>query len=261
MNGSTVGSLPLVSQWRRGLKAIAPPRRLLVPPWDLAAVLAALRESPYEPLRTAALKWVTFKAAFLLAITSIRRVSELHALCCAPPYLTLNPRSAILRINPVFLPKTTSTSALHGVIELERFPAEVSSEFDRLLRLNCPVRALRIYLDRSKQCRQDNPLFVAFGDNRRGRAVCKQTLARWISECIHLAYAHLGRDDPIKANVHSTRGVAASWAEFAQAGLLTICEAATWTSSLTFAKHYRLDFAKATVGSRILHLAHTPSNA
>lgn len=98
-------------------------------------------------------------------------------------------------------------------------------------------------------------LFVAHGNKRRGKAVSKQTLAHWISEVIRLAYQRMGRDDPVKANPHTTRGVAASWAELANSGLQAICQAATWSSSLTFAKFYRLDFAGSMVSSDILNLA------
>ena len=73
-----------------------PPRRNLVPSWDLAIVLAALREYPYEPLEDAPLQHLTLKAIFLLAITSVRRVSELQALCAQPPFVLVNPRSIIL---------------------------------------------------------------------------------------------------------------------------------------------------------------------
>ena len=58
-----------------------------VPSWDLDVVLGALNSPPFEPLGGADLKWLSIKTAFLLAVTSARRVSELHALsvhddCC-----------------------------------------------------------------------------------------------------------------------------------------------------------------------------------
>ena len=68
----------------------------------------------------------------------------------------------------------------------------------------------------------------------------------------------MGRDPPVKTNVHSTRGVAASWAEIVSAGLPAICEAGTWSNSLTFAKFYRLDFAGTDVANHILEAAGRP---
>ncbi len=99
---------------------------------------------------------------------------------------------------------------------------------------------------------------MAYGDNRRGRAVSKPTLSRWISDTICLAYEHMGRELPVRPRGHSTRGVAASWAEMARAGLPAICEAATWSNTLTFARFYRLDFAGTDVSNRILGLASHP---
>jgi hypothetical protein len=258
VGGLSVGSLPRVSRWRKGFRALRPPRRIIVPPWDLAVVLAALREPPYEPLGSADLKNITVKTAFLIAITSVRRVSELQALSAAPPYCTVNPRSAILRVNTAFLPKTTSAAALTDIsteIQLERFPRKVSSAIDRQLRLNCPVRALVHYLAATESCRSSTQLFVAFGEGHKGKAVGKQTIASWISMAIRQAYIKMARPDPVKSNAHTARGIAATWGEFSRAGLPVICGAATWSSALTFARYYRLDFARMSIGHSILAAA------
>ena len=69
----------------------------------------------------------------------------------------------------------------------------------------------------------------------------------------------MGQDPPIKANAHTTRGVAASWAEFASAGLPNICQAATWSNTLTFARFYRLDFAGSSFAADVLGVAQQPS--
>ena len=254
-DNNPVGCHSLVVGWLRGNKALNPPRGLLAPSWDLSVVLAALREAPFEPLDSADLKFLTWKTAFLLAITSVRRVSELHALCAVPPFTVVNPRSVLLRINPVFLPKTATQRSLQGIIDLKQFPRKVSCDLDRELRKNCPVRAVTMYLQRTKCYRLDNQFFVGYGDAKRGKAVSKQTLARWISDTIKHSYSRMGRDCPIKTNAHTTRGVAASWAELAKVGTLSICEAATWSSELTFARFYRLDFAGSSVSSAVLGLA------
>ena len=253
--GTTIGNHHLITAWLRGYKHQRPPRRRLAPPWDLAIVLAALREAPYEPLEKAPLRELTFKAIFLLAITSVRRVSELQALCAVPPYTTVNPRSIILRVNPPFCPKTSTEVALRGTVELKQFPWSIRTDFDEELHKNCPVRALSLYLKRTKPFRLNDQLMVGYGENRHGKAVSKRTLARWISTVIRDAYTRLGRDPPDHANPHTTRGVAASWAELAKVDLLTICEAATWSDALTFARHYRLDFAGRDVGGEVLRLA------
>jgi hypothetical protein len=43
--------------------------------------LKKLKLAPFEPMKHAHLKYVTWKTAFLIAITSFRRCSDLQALC------------------------------------------------------------------------------------------------------------------------------------------------------------------------------------
>ena len=48
------------------------------------------------------------KVAFMVAITSVRRVSELAVLSCRSPYLVIHRDKVVLRPNPLFLPKMVS---------------------------------------------------------------------------------------------------------------------------------------------------------
>jgi hypothetical protein len=43
--------------------------------------LKKMKLAPFEPMKHAHLKYVTWKTAFLIAITSFRRCSDLQALC------------------------------------------------------------------------------------------------------------------------------------------------------------------------------------
>jgi hypothetical protein len=113
----TIGIHPWVAKWVSGRRMSHPPRHLVYPPWDLGLVLSALTEHPYKPLHKASLVAITLTTAFLISVISARRVSVLHALSRDPAYLTLNPLSAILRVNPAFVPKTTTEIALTSEIE------------------------------------------------------------------------------------------------------------------------------------------------
>ena len=91
-----------------------------VPPWDLDIILGALQRSPFEPLGGADLKWLSMKTAFLLAVTSARRVSELYALsvhgdCCR---FSPDSSSVALRPNPAFLPTVLTEFHLAQSVEL-----------------------------------------------------------------------------------------------------------------------------------------------
>ena len=56
-----------------------PKGRRGIPSWNLSLVLHQLTKAPFEPLREASLKHLTFKTTFLLALGSGKRRSEIHA--------------------------------------------------------------------------------------------------------------------------------------------------------------------------------------
>lgn len=58
-----------------------------VPAWDLAVALEGLPQAPFEPLDSISEKFLALKMAFLLAITSLKRVGDLQALSVASPCL------------------------------------------------------------------------------------------------------------------------------------------------------------------------------
>ncbi len=106
----------------------------------------------------------------------------------------------------------------------------------------CPVQALKIYLVRTREVRgQNRALFVHFDPDTAAHPISKATLSHWLSMAICDAYVILGKTEIIRANPHSVQGVATTWAEFARVPPEEICRAATWASSCTFARHYRLD--------------------
>ena len=76
VDGQTVGS----HSFAKGAQRRNPPRAVKAPSCDLPLVLGALRLLPFEPLDQAPLKWLSAKVAFLLAIASAKRVSEIHVL-------------------------------------------------------------------------------------------------------------------------------------------------------------------------------------
>ncbi len=89
--------------------------------------------------------------------------SELHALSVQPPFLIENPLSFNLAVNPAFLPKTNTQEALDSDIVLRAFVPNPSSKFERILQRMCLIRALKIYLERTKEVRgQNRALFVHF---------------------------------------------------------------------------------------------------
>lgn len=248
VEGGTMGSQPLISQFLKGARRIRPPRSPMVPSWDLQLVLRALSESPLEPLTSLGLELLSLKTAFLLAMSSAKRVSELHALSVHPSCLRLGEDGSAVSLlpNPAFLPKVLPRSFVVRPLVLEPFhpPPHDSAEAARL-HLLCPVRSLRAYIARTAPLRQTDQLFVCYGGAKQGHALSKQRLARWVVQAIALAYDAAGLPPPRRVVAHSTRGMATSWALFKGAPLEDVCAAAGWASSGTFARFYRLNVASS----------------
>ncbi|KAK0138999.1 hypothetical protein N1851_024478 [Merluccius polli] len=241
VDGVTVGSHTLVTRFLKGAQRLRPPLRNPVPRWDLPLVLGALSRPPFEPLQDLGLDVLSMKTAFLLAIASARRVSELHALSVHGECLIWHPRDTgvTLRPNPSFLSKTFSTAFVNQPLTLAAFsPSSQEMGPGQDGAPLCPVRALRRYLQLTAGIRRSDSLFVCHTGPRRGHALSKQRLSRWIVGAIELSYSSGGVPVPPHVRSHSTRGVAASWGALRGVPLSDICAAASWSSPCTFARFY-----------------------
>ena len=174
VDNNTVGSHRLVSLFLRRALRLRPPNVPRAPTWDLPLVLDALCSPPFEPLSQAELRWLSVKTAFLLAITSAKRVSELQALFVNSSCLRWNSDGSgvILWPNTAFLPKVLSRSHFNRPIQLAQFDPP-SGEGEERSRLLCPVRALRAYVQTTAGIRQSEQLFLCYGGPRRGCALSK----------------------------------------------------------------------------------------
>ncbi|XDV45124.1 hypothetical protein PO909_013271 [Leuciscus waleckii] len=85
--------------------------------------------------------------------------------------------------------KVPTTPFRDQVVNLQALPSE---EADPALVFLCPVRSLRLYVDRTQSFRTSDQLFVYYGDQQKGKAVSKQRMAHWIVDAIALAYEAQG---------------------------------------------------------------------
>ena len=156
-----------------------PPRPPSVPIWDLSLVLEALKAFPFEPLDSVDLKYLSLKTVFLIALSSVKRVGDLHALSVSPTCLEFGPNDSkvILKPRHGYVPKAIGTPFRAQIISLSALPAPDSEDSDNLL---CPVRALRAYITCSAAFRRSEQLFVSFGGRTKGLAASKQSLSRWM---------------------------------------------------------------------------------
>ncbi len=237
VDGRSPGKHDLIVRFLKGARRMNPSRSPLVPSWDLSIVLAGLQRGPFEPLDSVELKFLSLKTALLTALTSIKRVGDLQAFSVSEECLVFGPvySHVVLRPRPGYMPKVPTTPFRDQVVNLQALPSE---EADPALALLCPIRALHIYVDRTRSVRSSEQLFVCHGGQQKGKAVSKQRLAHWIVEAVALAYQSQGEPCPLGVRAHSTRRVASSHALAHGASLADICRAVGWATPNTFARFY-----------------------
>ena len=242
--GNRIGSNPVLSELIRSFELQRPVQRSLTPKWDLSWVLVCLQKPPFEPLDKASKFHVTIKTAFLLALATAKRCSEIHALAMDSQHLRFNQSdgSVSLILKSGFLAKNQLPSVKPDPIVVPSLARICKWEHtDRLL---CPVRALKFYLKMTSSYRQNRTrLFLPIKGNKD---ISKDTISRWISYTVKLAYRKLTKRDIsfLKIKAHEVRALSSSWAFFDKVPLNDILQAAIWNSSSTFAKFYLRDMSQ-----------------
>ena len=233
-----------------------PKGRRGIPSWNLSLVLHQLTKAPFEPLREASFKHLTFKTTFLLALGSGKRRSEIHAWQHKNIRHQTDWSKASLYPSPSFLSKNQLAKEGPGSVAPVVIPA-LAPTLDKSLRSDrslCPVRALRYYLDMTSDLRQNKELvFVSF---QKGfdKDISPATISSWINQTVILCYelsdhqAHTLHQ--VKA--HDVRAFAASKAFQLGVSLDQILAACHWKSHNTFTQFYLKDVAWAD--SELFHL-------
>ena len=161
-----------------------------LPKWNLSVVLNELTKAPLEPMKNTDLKHLTLKTAFLLALASGKRRSEIHAwvankvsnlgrwekvaLFPSPDFIAKNQlaREGSQSVSPVTIPALTTI---------------VDRQFkeDRTL---CPVLSLRYYLDRTKDLRGSRSLRLISLKKGHTSDIRPANLSSWFKQTILLCY-------------------------------------------------------------------------
>ena len=128
-----------------------PKGRRGIPSWNLSLVLHQLTKAPFEPIKEASLKHLTFKTVFLLALGSGKRRSEIHAWQNRNIRHQSDWSKVSLYPSPSFLSKNQLAKEGPDSVAPVVIPA-LAPTLDRSLKSDrslCPVRALRYYLERT----------------------------------------------------------------------------------------------------------------
>ncbi|KAL0194596.1 hypothetical protein M9458_008168, partial [Cirrhinus mrigala] len=221
VDGLSLGKHHLIIRFLRGARRLNPPRLHLIPSWDLSVVFGAE---------------ISLKTVLLIALTSIKRVGDLHAFSVSETCLEFGPADShmTLRPRPGYVSKVPTTPFRDQVVNLQALPPEEADPASALL---CPVCALRTYMDRTRSFRRSEQVIVCFGGQQKGNGVSKQRLAHWAFDAITMAYQCQGEPCPLGVRAHSTRSA-------------DICRAAGWATPNTFTRFHNLCIEP--VSSRVL---------
>ena len=216
-----------------------------LPKWNLSVVLNELTKAPFEPMKDTDLKHLTLKTAFLLALASGKRRSEIHAWVANKvsnlgqlEKVALFPSSDFIAKNQLAREGSQSVSP----VTIPAFTTIVGRQFneDRTL---YPVRALRYYLDRTKDLRGSRSLlFISF---KKGHTsdIRPATLSSWLKQTILLCYKQADQQalDLVQVKAHDIRAFAASKAFYGGVSVDQIMQACHWKAHNTFTNFYLTD--------------------
>ena len=135
--GNRIGSNPVLSELIRSFELQRPEQRSLTTKWDLSWVFC-LQKTSFEPLHKASKLHVTIKTAFLLALATAKRCSEIHAMAMDANHLRFNPSdgSVSLILQTGFLAKNQLPSISPNPIVIPSLPRICKR--DQLDRHLCP---------------------------------------------------------------------------------------------------------------------------
>jgi hypothetical protein len=239
--GPDFGHDPQLTSLIKNLYLQNPVTRPQPPAWDLSFVLRALMSAPFEPLDIVPLKFVTLKMAFLLAFAMASCRSELHAFLEEGLEHTPYWRSVTIYTDPTFVAKTKITPGAPPTT----LPALASirgplTQDDSLL---CPVRAIKIYQQRTQAIRAGRQRFFIAHKKGFTKDIAPSTINKWLCETVQLCYK--SAPTPLTTEFHITGhqvcGMSTSWAFAQRASIGDIMLAATWKSHNTFTNYYLRD--------------------
>ena len=235
----------------RRMNILRPREQEVLPRWHLSVVLKGLMKPPFTingADRQISLELLSYKTAFLVALASGARGSELVALSRASHNLdfTMLPSGAkqvSIRMVPKFIPKNQRPEVIPEPIVFPGMAHLFPKDPERLL---CPVQALGLYIVRSAERAQTDPLeklFVHFTPNTQ---LFTTHFRRWVAETIPLTYENSSQSDLPKIKAHDVRGISASIAYYRNTPLKELCGLIGWKSSNVFVRHYLRDMASDT---------------
>jgi hypothetical protein len=205
----------------------------------------------FEPLSTVDMKYLAYKTAFLLALATASRVSELHAIDVDTIHAEQY-REVCFTPALGFLSSPEDTQRALATVTVMSLCETVDDRMSDDKKL-CPIRALRYYLQRTSQHRRTTKkLFVSTLAPFQG--ISASTLSKWITNTVRICYAHATGGNRALAQIraHDLRGFATTWAFKNSVPLLEVMKVGTWKKHTTFTDFYLKDLTSLQNGLRSL---------
>lgn len=184
--------------------------------WDVSIVMNKLKT--LYPLHSLTLKELTLKCVMLLLLLTGQRGQTVHLLKCTDVRI----ENKKLYISYTSMLKTSGPMYHLSDVVIDAFTVDPSL---------CLVETLSHYLERTKNLRKCESLFVSFV--KPHNKVSRDTVSRWVKQMMILTGIDVNTFTP-----HSTRAAATSAAKRAGVPIQDIMRNAGWTNSLTFLKFY-----------------------
>ena len=216
-DGIAFGDDDNVRHLMRGVFLSRPPVRRAFPLWNPDDVFCLFSQWP-RPLPFLA---ILQKTAFLVAMATCRRPSEIASLRVDSYFMTLSTHSA--RFIPTGLSKTDRPGHMGPPILVYAFPADPSL---------CPVEAIRSLLAVRDSLRLSHP-FLFFSSSPPFAPLSAPSFRRLLARVLRRAGVH--------APPGSTRAASASSAFLRGADLADVLRAGDWSNASTFFHHYCQD--------------------
>ena len=193
------------------------------------------------------LKHRTLKTAFLLALASCKRRSEIHAWVANKvsnqghwKKVSFFPSSDFIAKNQLAREDSQSVSPVTTLY------CEKTIQEDRTL---CLVQALRYYLDRTKDLRGSRSLlFISFKKGHTS-VIRPATLSHWLKQTILLCYKQADQQalDLVQVKAHDIRAFAASKGFYGGVSVDQIMQTRHWKAHNTFTNFYLKDLLGRTM--------------
>ena len=188
--------------------------------------------------------WLTYKIVFLLALPSGKRRNKIHARTHSSVFSRRN-WSEVTVSPPAFLAKNQLASGGPDSIKPVVIPALTTVLDSSLVEAKslCAVRALKVYLDKTKSLRKGKALLFVSLREGYSKDITRITISQWIKQAIYTCYQFLDMTDQqvTQVRAHYVRAMAASPAFKGVVSLEQVLSSCYWRSHNAFTNFYLKD--------------------